>query len=146
MLMVIEVRTAEKSDIDVMRRLMVQLCEDQGVEFQEKRFDWGIKRQLFDRLQKHGLLIAEDENKKVAGMIYAELIIDPFGRAEGYIRQVIADRDFRGQGVGSKLLEKGIEYLKGMGAEVIRINATGKQLSYYERFGFKAAYQVMEIR
>ena len=79
-------------------------------------------------------------------MIYAELIIDPFGRAEGYIRQVIADRDFRGQGVGSKLLEKGIEYLRGMGAEVIRINATEKQLPYYQKFGFESAYQVLEIR
>ena len=28
--MVISVRTAEKSDIDSMRRLMVQLCEVQG--------------------------------------------------------------------------------------------------------------------
>ncbi|MHA1384385.1 MAG: hypothetical protein ACTSR3_11585 [Candidatus Helarchaeota archaeon] len=69
----IEVRNAEKSDIDAMQKLMIQLCEAQGVEFQEKRFDWGIKRRLFDRLQKHGLLIAEDsETKQVAGMIYAE--------------------------------------------------------------------------
>ncbi|MHA1379557.1 MAG: GNAT family N-acetyltransferase [Candidatus Helarchaeota archaeon] len=143
----IEVRTAEKSDIDEMRRLMIQLCQVQGVEFQEKRFDWGIKRRLFDRLQKHGLLIAEDsETKKIAGMIYAELIIDPFGKAEGYIRQVIADNEYRGKGVGSKLVEKSIDYLKGMGAEVIRINATNKQIPYYEKFGFKPAYQVMEIR
>ncbi|MHA1298635.1 MAG: GNAT family N-acetyltransferase [Candidatus Helarchaeota archaeon] len=143
----IEVRTAEKSDIDAMRKLMIQLCEAQGVEFQEKRFDWGIKRRLFDRLQKHGLLIAEDsETKQVAGMIYAELIIDPFGSAEGYIRQVIIEKSFRGKGIGSHLLEKGIEYLKGMGAEVIRINATGKQIPYYEKFGFKNAYNVMELR
>ncbi len=145
--MVIEVRTAEKTDIDEMRRLMVQLCEVQGVEFQEKRFDWGIKRRLFDRLQKHGLLIAEDSvTDKIAGMIYAELIIDPFGKAEGYIRQVIADTDYRGQGIGSKLVEKSIEYLKSMGAEIIRINATQKQIPYYEKFGFKNAYNVMEIR
>ena len=145
--MVIEVRTAEKSDIDEMRRLMIQLCEVQGVDFEEKRFDWGIKRRLFDRLQKHGLLIAEDSvTKKAAGMIYAELIIDPFGKAEGYIRQVIADQEYRGQGIGSKLVEKSIEYLKAMGAEVIRINATEKQVPYYEKFGFKNAFNVMEIR
>jgi len=33
-----------------------------------------------------------------------------------------------------------------MGAEVIRINATGKQIPYYEKFGFKNAYNVMELR
>ena len=143
----VNVRTADKNDIDEMRRLMIQLCELQGVEFNEKRFDWGIKRRLFDRLQKHGLLVAEDiENNKIAGMIYAELIIDPFGKAEGYIRQVITDNDYRGKGIGSELVQKSIDYLKAMGAEVVRINATTKQIPYYERFGFENAYNVMELR
>lgn len=142
----IDVRPAERSDVDEMRRLMIQLCEAQGVEFEEKRFDWGIKRRLFDRLQKLGLLVADDkDNKKLAGMIYAELIIDPYGKAEGYIRQVIADSDYRGQGIGSDLIQKSIEYLKNMGAEVIRINATDRQIPYYEKFGFVTSYSVMEL-
>ncbi|MHA1143751.1 MAG: GNAT family N-acetyltransferase [Candidatus Helarchaeota archaeon] len=141
------VRTANPKDSNNLKSLMEQLCEERKVPFNEKRFEWGIKRRMYDRLQKHGLLVAEDKNdKKILGMIFAELIIDPMGAAEGYIRQVITDKEARGRKIGTKLIEQSINYLKEMGAEVIRINATEKQMPYYGRFGFKTAYSVMEIR
>ena len=145
--MEIKIRTAVPDDSEELKRLMVQLCEAQGVEFSDKRFKWGIQRRMFDRLQKHGLIVAENpkEVKKLGGMIFAELIIDPFGHAEGYIRTVITDVEARGMGIGKQLIKKSIEYLKSMGAEVVHINATEKQKEFYKKFGFKEAYSVLEI-
>lgn len=143
----VNVRTANPKDSNNLKQLMVQLCEEQNVPFNEKRFEWGIKRRMYDRLQKHGLLVAEDEEtNQLLGMIFAELIIDPMGSAEGYIRTVITDKAARGRKVGSKLIQSSVQYLKDMGAEVIRINTTEKQEPYYKKFGFETRYSVMEIR
>ena len=145
--MELKIRTAIPDDTEELKRLMVQLCEAQGVEFSEKRFKWGIQRRMYDRLQKHGLIVAENpkEPPKLGGMVFGELIISPHGFAEGYIRTVITDREARGLGLGKALIQKTIEYLKSMGAEVIHINATEKQKEFYKRFGFKEAYSVLEL-
>jgi GNAT superfamily N-acetyltransferase len=84
-----------------------------GQKFDPKRFDWGIRRRLFDPLQRHGILIAVDEDSNdVIGMIIAELRIDPFGSSEGYIKQFFLKEQYRKKGVGSLLLEKALEHLK----------------------------------
>ena len=145
--MEIKIRTAVPDDSEELKRLMVQLCEEQGVEFSDKRFKWGVQRRMYDRLQKHGLIVAENPKleKRLGGMVFAELIIDPFGHAEGYIRTVITDKEARGMGIGKQLIKKSIEYLKSMGAEVVHINATDRQKEYYKKFGFREAYSVLEL-
>lgn len=140
-------RTIVPDDVPNLRNLMRQLCEVQKVPFNEKRFTWGIKKRMYDRLQKQGMFVAEDtETTKIVGMIFAELVIDPQGSAEGYIRTVVVDKSVRGQRIGKKLLVSSLEYLKAMGVEVIRVNSTGRQKEFFESFGFKPTYTVLELR
>lgn len=146
----IRVDIASPEQIEALKELTKQLVEGLGQEFELKRFDWGIRRRLYDPLQRHGILIAldEDNNDKVAGMIVAELRIDPFGTSEGYIKQVFLRDEYRGKGIGQLLLKKAIEHLKKIKVEKIKVNVKEKAREAYSLYGkmnFKKVYEVLEL-
>ena len=146
----IKVEIASPDQIDSLRALTKELVEGLGQEFEPKRFDWGIRRRLFDPLQRHGILIAVDEDKdgEVVGMIVAELRIDPFGSSEGYIKQVFLKEAYRGLGVGQLLVKKAIEHLQKIKVEKIKVNIKEKAReasSLYEKMHFRKVYEVLEL-
>jgi ribosomal protein S18 acetylase RimI-like enzyme len=147
----INVRTAELDDLATIRTLMIQLYEYYGIPFNEKRFEWGIKRRLTDRLQKEGILVAEDsaKQKKVVGMIVAEILINPIGNSEGHITAIVTDKDCRAKGVGKALVDSAINHLEQMGAEIIRLDLEEsfiKMLDYFKNIGFQSVYRVLEYK
>jgi ribosomal protein S18 acetylase RimI-like enzyme len=147
----INVRTAELDDLATIRTLMIQLYEYYGIPFNEKRFEWGIKRRLTDRLQKEGILVAEDsaKQKKVVGMIVAEILINPIGNSEGHITAIVTDKDCRAKGVGKALVDSAINHLEQMGAEIIRLDLEEsfiKMLDYFKNIGFESVYRVLEYK
>lgn len=148
--MVIEIRHAELEDLATIRSLMIQLYEYYNQPFNEKRFEWGIKRRLTDRLQKEGILVAQDEEtKKVIGIIVAEILINPIGNSEGHITAIVTDKENRDKGIGKQLVAESIEHLEEMGAEVIRLDLEEehvKMLDYFKNMGFESVYRVLEYR
>jgi GNAT superfamily N-acetyltransferase len=145
----IKVMVANPEHIEDLRELTKQLVEGLGQKFDPKRFDWGIRRRLYDPLQRHGILIAVDEDENIIfGMIIAELRIDPFGSSEGYIKQFFLEETYRRKGVGRLLLEKALEHLKKIKVEKIRVNIKEKALDaskLYEKMNFKKVYEVLEL-
>ncbi len=145
----IKVQVANPEHIDDLRELTKQLVEGLGQDFDPKRFDWGIRRRLYDPLQRHGILIAFDEDTDdTIGMIIAELRIDPFGSSEGYIKQFFLKEQYRKKGAGSLLLEKALEHLKKIKVEKIRVNIKEKAIEaskLYEKMNFKKVYEVLEL-
>ncbi len=145
----IKVEIASPQDIDALRDLTKELVEGLGQKFEPKRFDWGITRRLYDPLQRHGILIAKDEeNDKTVGMVIAELRIDPFGSSEGYIKQVFLAETYRGQGIGRKLLEAALEHLKKIKVEKVKVNLkeeANDAAKVYEKMNFKKVYEVLEL-
>ncbi len=142
------VRHAELEDLATIRTLMIQLYEYYRIPFNEKRFEWGIKRRLTDRLQKEGILIAEVKDK-VVGLIVAEILINPIGASEGHITAIVTDKDVRNFGIGKKLVNESIQHLEEMGAEIIRLDleeAFVKMLDYFKNIGFHSAYRVLEYK
>jgi ribosomal protein S18 acetylase RimI-like enzyme len=144
----IEVATPENTV--ALEDLTRQLVEGLGQQFDQKRFDWGIRRRIYDNLQRHGILIALDEEKgyEVVGMIIAELRIDPFGLSEGYIKQVFLKREYRGMGIGELLLKKAIEHLQKIKVERIKVNIKEKAreaANLYSKMKFKKVYEVLEL-
>ena len=144
----IEIATPEV--IDSLEDLTRELVEGLGQKFDLKRFEWGIQRRLYDPLQRHGILIAVDEDKEnlVVGMIIAELRIDPFGSSEGYIKQVFLKKDYRGLGIGELLVRKAIEHLKKIKVEKIKVNIKEKAkeaTNLYSKMNFKKVYEVLEL-
>ncbi|MFW9821063.1 MAG: GNAT family N-acetyltransferase [Candidatus Thorarchaeota archaeon] len=145
----IKVQVANPEHIDDLRKLTKQLVEGLGQDFDPKRFDWGIRRRLYDPLQRHGILIAVDEDSdEIIGMIIAELRIDPFGSSEGYIKQFFLKEPYRKKGAGSLLLEKALEHLKKIKVEKIRVNIKERAVQaskLYEKMNFKKVYEVLEL-
>ena len=142
------VRRFSKDDQESAKDLMGQLCKVTGVPFNEKRWKWGVKMRLYDALRKNGMLVAETTDKKLAGMIFADISIDPVGSSTGYIRSVVVDEAFRGQGVGKLLIQDAIKYLNEMNVDQILINVrsrTERAKGLYERMGFKEVYSVMRF-
>ncbi|MFX1492887.1 MAG: GNAT family N-acetyltransferase [Promethearchaeota archaeon] len=148
--MSIKIDLASPEQIDALRKLTRQLVEGLGQEFDPKRFDWGISRRIYDKLQRHGILIAIDEDKddEVIGMIVAELRIDPFGTSEGYIKQVFLQEEYRGKGIGELLIKKAIEHLKKIKVEKVKVNIKEKAkvaATLYSKMHFKKVYEVLEL-
>ena len=145
----IKVEVANPEDIDALRDLTKQLIEGLGQKFDPKRFDWGIRRRLYDPLQRHGILLAIDEDTDdFVGMIIAELRIDPFGLSEGAIKQFYLQEPYRKKGVGSLLLEKALEHLRKIKVEKIRVNIKEKAVEaakLYKKMNFKKVYEVLEL-
>ncbi len=145
----IKVEVANPEHIEDLKDLTKELVEGLGQKFDPKRFDWGIRRRIFDPLQRHGMLIAVDEDSnEVIGMIIAELRIDPFGSSEGYIKQFFLKEPYRKKGVGSLLLEKALEHLKKIKVEKIKVNIKKRALEaskLYEQMNFKKVYEVLEL-
>ncbi len=145
----IRVGIADPANIEDLRELTKQLVEGLGQKFDPKRFDWGIRRRLFDPLQRHGILIAIDEDENdIFGLIVAELRIDPFGASEGYIKQFFLKEKYRRRGVGGILLEKALAHLRKIKVEKIRVNIKDRALDaskLYEKMKFKKVYEVLEL-
>ena len=145
----IKVEIASPNEVDILRDFTKRLVEDLGQKFDPKRFDWGISRRLYDPLQRHGILIAIDEDtNEVVGMIIAELRIDPYGLSEGYIKQYFLKPDFRAQGIGQLLLEKALEHLKKIKVEKVKVNIKGQAevaSKVYAKMNFKKVYEVLEL-
>ncbi len=145
----IKVEVASPDHIEDLKELTKELVEGLGQKFDPKRFDWGIRRRLYDPLQRHGILVAIDEDSNdVIGMIIAELRIDPFGLSEGYIKQFFLKESYRKKGVGSLLLEKALEHLKKIKVEKIRVNIKERAVEaskLYEQMKFKKVYEVLEL-
>ena len=145
----IKVEIASPDQIEDLQKLTKLLVEGLGQEFDPKRFDWGIRRRLFDPLQRHGILIAIDEDdNSVVGMIVAELRIDPLGSSEGYIKQFFLKKEYRSKGTGRQLLEKALEHLKRIKVEKVKVNIkeeAHEASNLYGKMNFKKAYEVLEL-
>jgi GNAT superfamily N-acetyltransferase len=145
----IKIEMATPDQIDALRELTRQLVEGLGQQFDPKRFDWGISRRLYDELQRHGILIAiDEENDDVVGMIIAELRIDPFGASEGYIKQLFLKEEYREKGIGELLIKRAIDHLQKIKVEKIKVNIKEKAkeaANLYSKMHFKKVYEVLEL-
>ena len=145
----IRVEIASPKYITALEDFTRQLVVGLGQKFDSKRFDWGISRRLYDPLQRHGILIAIDEDTDdPVGMIIAELRIDPFGMSEGYIKQFFLKGNYRSKGIGRILLQKALDHLKKIKVEKVKVNIKDEAveaLKLYEKMHFKKIYEVLEL-
>ncbi len=78
-----------------------------------------------------GCLVAEREGQRV-GIAAATR----YG-AYGFIGELIVLPEARGQGVGRRLLEAGVAYLRGGGARTVLLDGVVRAVPLYERAGFR---------
>ncbi len=95
--------------------------------------DW----ERFLRATPEGCFVAESDGR-VAG---TATTITYEGRF-AWIGMVLVDPEFRGQGIGTRLLEKTIEYLDARRVPGLKLDATPQGKPIYEKLGFVAEYEI----
>lgn len=92
-----------------------------------------------DGSSKLNILIAENENSEIVGMMVFNVINSPF-KKYAILEDMLLDQSVRGQSLGSKLLEKAIEESKNWNISFILlesgVNNHGAH-QFFNRYGFK---------
>ncbi|QIY89888.1 GNAT family N-acetyltransferase [Chryseobacterium gallinarum] len=92
-----------------------------------------------DGSSKLNILIAENENAEIVGMMVFNVINSPF-KKYAILEDMLLDQSVRGQSLGSKLLEKAIEESKNWNISFILlesgVNNHGAH-QFFNRYGFK---------
>ena len=104
---------------------------------------------LFDDTTS-AIIVAEEDNR-VVGMLIAQSRVGlPYTQTEktGYIRDVSVTRSFRRTGIGKKLVEAGIEFLKSVDVEYIDL-ITGSENEdsneFWKEMGFKETLKIRSL-
>ncbi|MDF2959371.1 MAG: putative acetyltransferase, partial [Paenibacillus sp.] len=95
--------------------------------------DW----QGYLELEPEGCFLAEVNGRK-AGTATAIR----YGTKAGWIGMVLVHPDLRRYGIGKALLNRTIDYLKGLGVECIKLDATPMGKTVYVPLGFTDEYEL----
>ena len=88
--------------------------------------------------ESNGKLFVAEEKDKIVGFVYATF--SPGILKSGWISEIFVAETFRQKGIGSQLIEKGIDWLKQKGAKRVELTAykiNHKALSFYKKHQFK---------
>lgn len=84
------------------------------------------------------LLVAKDQNGKIAGFIMTDT--DSFAGDSLYVAQIAVDPDFQGHGIGRKLMQKAeqLALKKGFNAVALHVRKDNdKAIGLYKSLGYK---------
>ncbi len=95
--------------------------------------DW----ERFLRASPEGCFVAESEGQ-VTGTVTTIVYENRFA----WIGMVLVDAAYRGRGVGTRLLEKAVEYLDSQSVPTLKLDATPQGRAIYEKLGFAAEYEI----
>lgn len=114
---------------------------DQVMAIEQTSFTSPWKRSFFeyDINRKDAQCFVAKEKDKVIGYVDAWFISD-----EVHLANIAVDKDFRRQGVASKLLSKIIEIAQQKNCQKILLEVRLSNViaqKFYEKFGFKKVYQ-----
>lgn len=141
------IRNAQKKDIEAIRIIFNQGIEDKVSTLESKyQSEADMEKWFFDRDERYKIIVIETEDNHVAG--FASL--NKFNIKNAYTGvadlSIYIDRNFRGQGVGSMLLEGLFEVAIKEGFYKLVLNVISKNknaLKLYENkdFSFVGVYK-----
>ena len=99
----------------------------------QTRGDW----QCFLESSPRGCFAAEVDGKVVGTA--ATIVYE--GRF-AWIGMVLVDPEFRGRGIGTRLLERAVEHLDTIGVRTMKLDATPAGRPIYQKLGFKDEYEI----
>ncbi len=86
---------------------------------------------------RQGCFVAE-----VAGMVVGTAATIVYEDRFAWIGMVLVDREFRGQGIGTRLLGKTIEHLDGICIGTMKLDATPAGRPIYQKLGFEDEFEI----
>jgi ribosomal protein S18 acetylase RimI-like enzyme len=102
----------------------------------------GYLRKVFSKDENLVIIVAE-EGETITGYVILGVdneLSELFGFKWGSIKQLAVDPDWWGKGVGSKLVEEGLNHLKKMGVKQVDVFTAQNNIAaikVYEKNGFK---------
>jgi len=95
--------------------------------------DW----ERFLRASPQGCFVAE-----VDGRVRGTATTIVYEERFAWIGMLLVDPEYRGRGIGTRLLEKAIEYLDACGIPTLKLDATPEGKPIYGRLGFVTEYEI----
>jgi GNAT superfamily N-acetyltransferase len=152
-MLVPHIRPATQEDATELARLRWDFSPDEvaasGQSFAE--FRRGFSDFLRGALASSNWVVwvAESEQRLIAN-IYVQIIHKVprpgrFGNRYGYMTNVYAEPEVRGQGIGSRLLKNVIEWARGQRLEFLIVWPSEESVAYYERAGFRQSPDALEL-
>ncbi|MDO9410176.1 GNAT family N-acetyltransferase [Patulibacter sp.] len=123
------VRSAGELRAALALRLRV-FCDEQGVPRE-------IEVDEYDDVARHAVAVSPD------GRVVGTMRLVPVGTMVK-VGRVAVDREWRGRGIASALLEKGMEYAQGIRAEELRLAAQVAAIDLYRKAGYRPVGQPFE--
>ncbi len=151
----IRLRRAATTDIDALTQMRLDYLRDMGAAGAEHQAPalMGATRAYFARAlltDAFVAFVAEHEGQIVAtsGLVIFER--PPYGGRlpvrVTYVLNMYVLPDWRGQGIASALLAELIAFARGTGVNCLRLHATADGRNLYERHGFVARADEIELR
>ena len=127
------------------------MWENLGVKgkAEHDRADRIYGRWVRSRMNNHRLVgwIAQKQDRTVAGggcVWLQEVQPRPHrkGTLQPYLLSMYTEREFRGKGVASKVVEAAIDWTKNQGYERLQLHASEMGRGVYKRLGFKRTWEM----
>jgi GNAT superfamily N-acetyltransferase len=125
-----QLRTMSEQDIPAGMRLK----EIAG--WNQTASDW----KSFLKASPAGCFVAE-----VDGIVRGTAATISYEHKFAWVGMVLVDPEFRGQGIGTRLLEKTIAYLDATKIPAIKLDATPQGRPIYEKLGFTPEYEIARL-
>lgn len=136
----VTIRLATEADVDRIYAALFALGEHVGETHKIKSTPDDIRRYGFGPKPHFRVLIAEG-NGVFAGMcLFFPSFSTWIGRPGVYIQDLIVDRDFRGQGIGERLVRAVARLVHAEGAGYLRLAVNAENFSaqaFYDRLGME---------
>jgi ribosomal protein S18 acetylase RimI-like enzyme len=117
----VEIRPLKQSD------LAAALLFTQQAQWNQTESDW----QRLLKMEPHGCFVACTD-ARVIGTVTAVT----YGTELAWIGMMLVDPDFRGRGIGTRLMQTVLAYLQQSGVNTIKLDATPAGYKLYESLGF----------
>jgi GNAT superfamily N-acetyltransferase len=147
-------RIADKSDFEQFANLRWDFRMESGEEKAAMSREKFVKRcvKFFEEKAddgNHTYWIAEEEGEIISQIFVHKIDLIPrpckIKDQFGYITNNYTKPKYRGKGIGTRLLEKVIEWAKSEDLELLIVYPSERSHTFYERVGFKAENEVMEL-
>lgn len=100
---------------------------------------------IMDNLERFELFLMKNPNLSIFAEEKGEIIgtaLGSFDGRRGYIQKLVVHKDFRGKGIGKKLIKEIVKRFKVLGVLYIPISCETENVKFYEKCGFKKTKQV----
>jgi glucosamine-phosphate N-acetyltransferase len=135
-----EVRKINTQDFSIIY-LLEQFKKD-SLNISQKQFE-----KFISQLDKHHNIFVIEEQQKIicCGSIFIEnKLLHNLGKV-GHIEDVITDSQYRGQGLGKKIIESLVNYGRQQGCYKVILNCTNNNILFYEKCGFTRKEHQMSL-